>query len=263
MLKNVNYEARMRKNATFGALERENTGLRICSFGEIDSTNAQAKRMVADGFDGEYALLAARQQSAGRGRMGRSFFSPADTGAYFSLLCRVHTPLCEAVTVTSAASVAVMRAIRTLTGLQTQIKWVNDLYLNDKKICGILTETTGIGEARFLIVGIGINISTEQFPSELQGVAGSIGADHLSSEALITEVCRALLPYLKDPADRSWLSDYRAHSCVLGRRVQWICEGRGQVGTAEEIDEAGALLIRTDTGESVRLFSGEITIRNV
>ena len=261
MPKNIEYEARMCKNDPFCELISRDPRLCVRVFDEIDSTNTEAKRMVAGGFEGDRALLIAHSQSAGRGRMGRSFYSPAHTGAYFSVLCRVHTELCEAVTVTSAASVAVMRAVRALTGLQAEIKWVNDLYLRGKKICGILTETTGVGEDRFLIVGIGINLHTDQFPTELQSIAGSIGCAELARDALICAVYEALEPYLDTPSDHSWLEDYRAHSCVLGRPICWVREGVQNQGFAEEIDDSGALLVRDEMGERVRLFSGEISVR--
>ncbi len=261
MPKNAENEARMCKNEPFYDLESRFSSLRVRVFDEIDSTNAEAKRMVADGFAGERALLVAYAQSAGRGRMGRSFYSPADTGAYFSVLCRVRTELCEAVTVTSAAAVAVMRAVRRLTGLQAEIKWVNDLYLHEKKICGILTESTGVGDERFQIVGIGINLHTDQFPPELQSIAGSIGCAELARDALICAVYEELEPYLNDPFDRSWLNDYRVYSCVLGRPVQWLCDGVQACGFAEAIDDSGALLVRDETGKTVRLFSGEISVR--
>lgn len=249
------------RHTALDALTEVYDGLQIQCFDEIDSTNAEAKRMACGGFEGVRALITARTQSMGRGRMGRSFYSPADTGAYFSVLCRVSGELTDAVTVTSAASVAVMRAIRTLTGLQAEIKWVNDLYLNGKKICGILVEGTGLESSRFMIIGIGVNISTEDFPSELREIAGSVGVYALDAQTLIAEIYRELAPYLDDPSNRSWIADYRTYSCVLGKRVRWIQNGAWREGIAKEIDAAGALRVETDDGEQFRLYSGEITLR--
>lgn len=129
----------------------------------VDSTNNQCKRLLADGKKGIF-LVTADEQSAGRGRQGKSFYSPPMTGIYFSLVIRPETTLKNAVTATTAASVAVCKAIETLTDVKPKIKWVNDVYIGDKKICGILTEAVtnfeeGIVDS--VIIGIGINISTK------------------------------------------------------------------------------------------------------
>ncbi|MBQ7335950.1 MAG: biotin--[Clostridia bacterium] len=241
-------------------LEEAHGNVKICTFAEIDSTNTEAKRMAASGFSG-CALIAADRQSAGRGRMGRSFFSPSGTGAYFSILYTPHTSLSDTVTVTGAAAVAVMRAIRALTGIQTEIKWVNDLYLNGKKVCGILAESVCGERGTQVIVGIGINLCTEDFPAELCGIAGSLGADAVSPSQLIAETFLQLYPFLQNPHDRSWLEDYRTHSCVLGKAIRWYRNGVEYEGIAREIDDDGALIAKRTDGSIERLFTGEITIR--
>ncbi|MBQ9773588.1 MAG: biotin--[Clostridia bacterium] len=229
-------------------------------FETIDSTNNEAKRMCLDGYAGRL-LLAADRQSGGRGRMGRSFYSPAQTGAYFSILYTPVSPLFSAVSVTGAAAVAVMRAIRDLTGKQTQIKWVNDLYLDDKKVCGILAEAVSQGAQTQVIVGIGINLTTKDFPQELSAIAGALGGDAVDRERLIAAVYEELEPYLEDPADRSYLAEYRAHSAVLGREITWSADGTVKRGIATAIDDDGALLVRAENGREERLFSGEISVR--
>ena len=252
---------RIAKNAPFDALKVQFDALCVRVFDEIDSTNTEAKRMVAGGFRGD-ALLVAHSQTAGRGRMGRSFFSPARTGAYFSILHTIQAPLCDAVAITSAASVAVMRAIRTLTGIQTEIKWVNDLYYNKKKVCGILTEAVSAEDGTHVIVGIGINLSTADFPAELSGIAGSL--DTLAdASALISEIYCQIAPYLQAPNKREWLDDYRTHSIVIGKRVAWTDAQNTNMGIAESIDEDGALLVRNEQNEIVRLHTGEISLRPI
>lgn len=227
---------------------------------EIDSTNTEAKRMCAEGFAGR-AIIAAEHQTAGRGRMGRSFYSPASTGAYFSILYTPDAPLFDAVCITSAASVAVMRAIRNLTGKQALIKWVNDLYLDGKKIAGILTEAVTVNSTSCVIVGIGINLSTERFPEELLSIAGSVGSTEVSVATLIAEVWRELKPFLEDHGDRSWLADYRTYSAVLGREISWIRDGKERRGVACDIDTDGALLVLDEDGKEDRLSTGEISVR--
>lgn len=259
MLKNGENAPRVCKNALICALGTQFEGVSVHVFDEIDSTNTEAKRMVLDGFAGD-ALLVAHSQTAGRGRMGRSFYSPAQTGAYFSILHTLNTPLCDAVAITSAASVAVMRAIRTLTGIQTQIKWVNDLYYNGKKVCGILTEAVSVGECSHVIVGIGINLDTADFPEELTGIAGSLDA-RIDTAELIAQIYREIALYLNNPNSRDWLDDYREHSCVLGRRVAWIEGETTRFGIAESIDGDGALLIKDEKNDLVCLHTGEISLR--
>ena len=238
------------------------TSIRVRVFDEIDSTSNEAKRMAADGADVP-TLIAAARQTAGRGRMGRSFYSPAQTGAYFSVLYPICTPLWGAVSVTGAAAVATMRAIRTLTGKQTQIKWVNDLYLDGKKICGILTEAVTFGERTHLIVGIGVNLNTQDFPNGLNATAGSLNEARLSRTELIAEIFGELRPFLDDPSDRSWLDDYRAHSCVLGRQIVWMCDGEAKQGIAVGINQDGELEVVDDSGKASVLRTGEISVRVV
>ena len=229
-------------------------------FDVLDSTNAECKRLALSDASLP-VLITAVCQTAGRGRMGRSFYSPADTGVYFSVLYEAKGSLENAVTVTGAAAVCVMRAVRALTGKQTEIKWVNDLYLEGKKVCGILAEcVTAAGETPKLILGIGINLSTEDFPEELTQKAGSLGSD-VSHGRLIAAVWDALAPFLADPSDRSWLEDYRACSCVLGRSIAWTEEGKTRFGIAEGINDRGELEVLDESGTRCLLRTGEISVR--
>ena len=193
--------------------------------------------------------------------MGRSFYSPNHTGAYFSILYRPEVSVDSAVTVTCATSVAVLRAIRRLTGRTCGIKWVNDLYLDSKKVCGILTECVSIGSDTHIIVGIGVNISTAFEDTELSFVAGSLGADSLSSSELIAEVVSELLPLLDEPGKREWLEDYRRYSLVIGKKISFVQNGESREGTVLSIDDDGALFVRLNDGEVLRLFSGEISLK--
>lgn len=227
----------------------------------IDSTNAEAKRLATAELS-KPVLIVAEAQTAGRGRMGRSFFSPADTGVYFSLLWETDADPRDAVTVTGAAAVAVMRAIRARTGIAVSIKWVNDLYLGSRKICGILAESVlCAGQKPRLILGVGVNLSTEDFPTELADIAGSLGAKELSRADLIAAIVGELEPFLCDPTDRSWLPDYKAASMVLGNAVRWSEHGKCEEGVAVDVDDCGGLVVRTASGEEKTLASGEISLR--
>jgi BirA family biotin operon repressor/biotin-[acetyl-CoA-carboxylase] ligase len=228
-------------------------------FDEIDSTNTEAKRRAMDGE--ARAILAARRQSAGRGRMGRSFYSPEDSGVYFSLLMPLEKEFESGVFLTTAVSVAVMRAIRALTGKQVGIKWVNDLYWQGRKVCGILCESMILGNDRSVIIGIGINVRSAEFPPELSDIAGSLSADALSLSELIAEVCKEVFSFLEDPSSPAWLEDYRKHSLVLGKKVRWIENEIAHEGLAESIREDGALCIRAEDGSLAVLRTGEISLR--
>lgn len=242
------------------ALGREGDAVSVVAFETCGSTNDEAKKLASEGIL-RPVLITADQQTAGRGRMGRSFYSPAQTGLYCSLLYPTVASLQNAVSVTGAAAVAVLRALRTLTGRQAGIKWVNDLYLDGKKVCGILTEAlTGVGQT-YLVIGIGINLTTDVFPTELSAIAGAVGGEPISRATLLAAIWKELLPYLQDPSNRTWLDDYRAHSTVLGKQIEWSRgEARWQ-GVAEEIDGDGALIVRLPSGERELLRTGEISVR--
>ena len=234
-------------------------GFSVCVFDELDSTNTEAKRRAANGE--QRAILIARSQSAGRGRMGRSFYSPENSGVYFSLLMPMESAMENGVFLTSAVSVAVMRAIRSLTGKQVGIKWVNDLFWQGRKVCGILCESVCLGEERSVVIGIGINVRSAEFPPELSTVAGSLSADDISLVALISAVCREIFDFLENPASPQWLEDYRRHSLVLGKAVRWIENGIAHEGIAEAIREDGALCVRDENGALSILRTGEISLR--
>ena len=231
----------------------------ICLFDEIDSTNTEAKRRAMEGE--RRALILAHSQSAGRGRMGRSFYSPDGSGLYFSILMPLEKSLEGGVFLTTAVSVAVMRAIRTLTGKQVGIKWVNDLFWQGRKVCGILCESMSLGDARSVVVGIGINLKSAEFPEELSQIAGSLCADEVSSVEMAGAICRELFSFLKDPTSPDWLEDYREHSLVLGKKITWIEQGVSHVGVAESIREDGALCVRDEKGTPSILRTGEISLR--
>ncbi len=238
---------------------RDMTDLSVFAYDCCDSTNARAKEWLLAGNRG-VALFAAAEQTAGRGRRGRGFYSPAGSGVYFSLAYTPNEPLSSVVGVTCAAAVAVMRAIRSCTGRQAAIKWVNDLLLDEKKICGILAEAVTTGQTTGTVIGIGINLHPATFPSELADIAGSIGDRETPRTVLVAEAVRQLLPYLRDPEKRDWLADYRAHSCVIGRQITLTRGEETVAAVAVGIDEDGGLNVRTEQGVET-LKTGEITLR--
>lgn len=227
-----------------------------------DSTNNACKRLLADEKTGMF-LVAAGTQTAGRGRQGKSFYSPASTGVYFSLVIRPHSALKNVVTATTAAAVAVCRAIEQLTDRKPQIKWVNDVYLDGKKICGILTEAItnfeeGIVDS--VIIGIGINVMTSDFPEEVD-CAGSLDAS-VNKSKLIAYVTNELVKIALGDY-KSFIDYYRSHSMVLGEKIKFIQNGIVTYAKAVSIDSTGGLEVELDDGSRKILRSGEISIRRI
>lgn len=232
----------------------------VCAEAVTDSTNAQARRAFVAGLDTP-ALFAAAEQTAGRGRLGRQFLSPAGTGVYFSWFQPLSAPPESVLHLTCAAGVAVRRGILAATGCDTRIKWVNDLRLGGRKVCGILAEAPAIGNRFGLIIGIGINLRPVAFPPELADIAGSLGNADCRRVDLIAACARELQAILPLPAE-AWLAEYRAFSCTLGTSVRILQDGREAArGVAEDIRPDGALLLRLPDGSLLPIASGEVSVR--
>ena len=250
-------------------------------FDTLDSTNLEAKRMV-DVLTTHGTTIVADTQTQGRGRLGRSFFSPEETGIYMTMLLEAKEDMAETVMITTAASVAVCRAIKEVCDLECQIKWVNDIYLNDRKICGILAEAitdADTGKISHIALGIGVNCTMpkEGFPSEFEHKAGSLVAssavhDAINREALIAEIACQVLELYSNLESREFIGDYKARSIVLGKEVKVFKqhqEGQspdfdsdgGLIATAIDIDQDGGLIVRYENGENETLNTGEISIR--
>lgn len=234
----------------------------------IDSTNKTLKRLAEAGEPEGLALLA-EEQSAGRGRMDRRFYSPPGGGLYMSLLLRPQLPAAEATVLTACAAVAVAEAIEELTGRKTQIKWVNDVLLDGKKVCGILTEGAvdcETGRLLYAVVGIGINISPPPggFPEELREIAGALVES--GGEALRAPLAARVLDKLLDlyealPERRCWEA-YRRRSCLLGQDILiHSLSGPPVPATALDVGEDFSLLVRLEDNTLRALNSGEVSVR--
>ena len=224
-----------------------------------------AKRLALAGAP-HGTLVLAGQQSAGRGRMGRRFESPAGKGIYLSLVLRVPVPASEALGVTVGAAVAVARAVQKLCGIELGIKWVNDLYYQGKKVCGILTEAgTSVesGLLEWLVVGIGLNLTTTpaDWPEELARTAGSLfpgGPAPVGRAALAGAIARELLALC--PAF-DCLDEYRSRCFVPGHWVTVCTAAETYAARAIAIDDNGALLVEREGGRRAALQHGEVNIR--
>ena len=231
----------------------------------LESTNRTAKLLALEGA-AHGTLVLAGGQTAGRGRLGRSFASPAGKGVYCSVVLRPPLPAANAQTATIGAAVAVCRAVQMLCGLELAIKWVNDLYYKGKKVCGILTEAgTDLesGQLEWLVVGIGLNLITSpaDWPEELARTAGSLypgGPAPVSRAVLAGAIARELLSLC--PAF-DCLDEYRARCFVPGHWIT-VCTGaETYAAKALSIDDAGRLVVEREGGRQISLQHGEVSIR--
>lgn len=240
--------------------------MKVLCYGTIDSTNNEAKRLIASGLS-EPALLIAASQTAGKGRLGRTFYSPAETGLYMSVVLHPNAPASEWLSITSAAAVAVCQAIEDLSTLTPAIKWVNDIYLNDRKVCGILTEAvTDPVSARMksVIVGIGINLSTAVFPEAFAERAASLadgGKLTFTREALAAALCNRLCTLAEELPAGSWLPLYRERSWLDGKQITYFDPNGEHSARAVGIDRHGGLIVEDSKGIRTLLTSGEVTVR--
>ncbi|MDD4583390.1 MAG: biotin--[acetyl-CoA-carboxylase] ligase [Eubacteriales bacterium] len=235
----------------------------------LESTNQLAKKIaVAGGSHG--TVILAEEQTQGRGRLGRSFFSPKGTGLYMSIILCPEGTADQAVLTTTAASVAVCRALSATLGIEAQIKWVNDIFVNSRKVSGILTEAisnfeTGCIES--LILGIGINVSTEKcnFPEELQGIAGSLlrknSSNTISRNQLAASIIHEIFTVYETINSGDFIPEYKSRCFVLGKEIL-VHRGIEEYNAkAIDINSQGALIIERQDGSKETLNSGEISIR--
>lgn len=237
----------------------------------VDSTNTRLKQMAAAGAPEGTAVLADCQLQ-GRGRRGREFASPKGVGIYLSVLLRPKAPPRQLMCLTALTAVAAGRAIRDCTGVQPGIKWVNDLVLNRRKVCGILTELSvsrESGLADYAVVGIGVNCCQrrEDFPASLRQMAGSV-ASETGRPVCRSALAAALIRQLADlrrvllTGERSrWLDEYRQNCVTLGQAVQLVGQGEPRAATALDIDENAALVVRRDDGSLETVNAGEVSVR--
>ena len=253
----------------------------------VSSTNTVLRELAVKGAPEGYVLVA-EEQTAGKGRLGRDFHSPGGHGIYFSLLLRPGSGASSrsgtqgggasglggtqggVELITSAAAVAVAGAIEAVLGIRVGIKWVNDLFIGDRKVCGILTEATfdmETGTADSAVLGIGVNISEPEsgYPDAIRSIAAPL----LQSKAgfggvrsrLIAAVLDSIWGYYQNLAGKEFLDEYRDRSVVLGRRIYVISGGEATPARALEIDDECRLKVRYDDGVVATLGSGEVSVK--
>ena len=234
----------------------------------LDSTNSYAKALAQQGAP-EGTVVMARSQTAGRGRLGRSFHSPRDTGLYFSLVLRPDCTADRLMHLTCAAAVAACEAVEQACGLHPGIKWINDLTLEGKKLGGILTELSFGNDAKvaYAVIGIGINCRLENVPDELKGLACSLS--DFVPEPDISRLAAALILALEEMAhrlltDRCAIMETYRQSCVtLGRQVRVISPSGTETGFAESVCDDGSLTVLFADGQRTNINAGEVSVRGL
>jgi BirA family transcriptional regulator, biotin operon repressor / biotin---[acetyl-CoA-carboxylase] ligase len=232
-------------------------GREVLWYAEVSSTSDVAGARAEAGAD-EGLLVIADMQTAGRGRLGRTWASPPGAGIYASIVFRP-TPQAARL-LTLAAGVAVAEGIAQATGLQGELKWPNDVHCAGRKLAGILAERG----ADHVVLGFGVNVLQAMYPAEVRSRATSIELElgRPVDRALVLAECLAALAArygdLNDGREGAVMAAWRLRAAsMLGRRVEWDVAGACQRGLAERVDEDGALLVRTETG-LVRVISGEV-----
>lgn len=231
---------------------------------ESVSTSTDCRQYITAHTPDQSVLITAKTQTGGRGRQGKHFSSP-EGGLYMSLLTKPETALSDTVRVTAAASVAVCRAIDAVCGLSCSVKWVNDIYADGKKLCGILTEAVNDYEksvTNYLIIGVGVNLL--DYPEGINATSVRRETGHTPDKtklcAHITAELFRVLGQIK-VGDYSYMEEYRARSCVIGKNVCCIRNNEEFHGRADRIDDNGGLLLTFPDGHTETLTSGEITLR--
>ena len=240
-------------------------------FDSIDSTNTHARTLARNGVP-HGTVLIADHQTGGRGRLGRSFHSPAGTGIYMSVILRPNCLPTELMHLTCAAAVAVCDAVEHTLTVRPGIKWTNDLVCGGRKIAGILTELgfTPAGLVDYAIVGIGINCCQEEgdFPEEIRSIAGSLASvtgKSVNRAKLAAAMMDALWRMNETllTGKTTMIEQYRRDCITLGREISLIRSDEARHGTALDIDEEGALVVKFADGHTETVSSGEVSIRGM
>ncbi|MDE5835151.1 MAG: biotin--[acetyl-CoA-carboxylase] ligase, partial [Ruminococcus sp.] len=251
-------------------LKTENFGKKIVILEETDSTNNYAKEMASSGaLHG--TVVIADSQSSGKGRLGRNFVSPKGKGLYMSVVVRPDFDIQTASMITSATACAVAVAVEKLCRSKVNIKWVNDLYMNGRKICGILTEASLGMEMKsidYAVIGIGINVRSAEgsFSRELRVSATSVEDEtglRINRNRLCAEVLNSLEKYLSGIESRNYIREYRNREILTGNTITANVDGSTVIAFAEGIDDNANLVIKLPDGTIRHLSSGEANLCRV
>ena len=248
-------------------LKAKTLGKEVLSYKKVDSTNDIAYELAERGLR-EGSIILAEEQGKGKGRHGRTWFSPSKSGIYFSLILRPQITPNEISKITLLTAVATAKAIRETTGLQAMIKWPNDILVNNKKVCGILTEMKAEQDSvDFIVIGIGINVNNpiKQLPKGASSLIEELyrcGKDEQISRIELTKKLIEKLEenyfLLKKDGFRPIIDEWKQLTDMLGSRVKVTLQNRTFEALAHDIDPDGALVVRKDAGTLEKISSGDI-----
>lgn len=230
---------------------------------KVDSTNKYLKVLANEGLE-EISIVISKEQTEGRGRLGRTFISNKGKGIYMSILLRPQFDVELSKRITSLTATAVSEAIDKVTGQKTKIKWVNDIYLNDKKLAGILTEghtNFEAGKIEYIVVGIGINLYHQEFPKDLDNIVTTLEDETnniYSINDIIKEIINNFIYYYQNIKVNKHIDIYRDKSYVINKEVELNIHGTLKYGKVLNIDEEGELVVLINNKEET-IYSGEIT----
>ena len=240
--------------------------IEINIFDEVTSTNTLLKEHGK--IKNEWCTFIASSQTGGKGRLGRSFYSPKGSGVYFSVLLKPNLEIEKSILITTAAAVAVTRTLEILGCENAQIKWVNDIFVDNKKVCGILTESVINTETKkldFAVLGVGINLvkPKDDFPEEIKNIAGAVFGSETENlkEHFVAEFLNEFYCIYKDFSNNSFMKIYREKSLCLNKEITVIRNDNTKKARAISIDDNARLEVEYETGEREFLSSGEISIK--
>ncbi len=235
-------------------------------FDLLESTNTTLKNMAkADCHEGK--VIIAKEQTGGRGKMNRSFFSPKSSGIYMSILLKPDLTPDKAQYMTALAAVAVAETIEAVSGKEAKIKWVNDIYCEGLKVCGILTES-GFGlysdKIGYAVVGIGINLKVADggFPNDISHIAGAVFEENEYSDekknAIISEILERFYLYYEKMEEKSFAKEYKNRSNLIGEQIEIIKGNETKKAKALDIDDDLKLVVEYPDGTKESLISGDV-----
>lgn len=250
-----------------GLLFNNTIGRPVIYFESIDSTNNYAKKEIKNLPHG--TIILGEEQVEGKGRRGRYWASPKETGIWVSIVLKPKIPPKEGIKMTQVAAAAICKSIREITGLDALIKWPNDIVINGKKVCGILTEMAGeLNEINYIIIGIGINVNVEEFSGEVGESATSLsieGGKKLDRRQLLVHILRNFEvlynSYIENLDLHASLYIVRKYSALLGKNIKIVQGKLEKKAKAINIDDEGLLLVELEDGSKELIAVGEVSIR--
>lgn len=240
-------------------------------YSKIDSTNKKAKELATDGFE-EGTIVISEEQSLGRGRLGRVWYSPKGKGIWVSIILKPDIPTMMAPRITLIGAAAVHSALEEF-GIKSEIKWPNDIILNNKKVCGILTEMSGeMEKLNYIVMGIGINVNTEEneLENELNKIATSLKIE-CKKEICRKQLLCSLLNHFEGFYDdfkkhgtlENVISICKKNSILIGKEVKIISYGKEVAAKVIDIEDDGELIVKYDDGTVGKVLSGEVSVRGL